>query len=130
MLYQLLSLILFFFSFNRRLLGIITKKDVLRHIKQLANQDPESVLFNWRSLISLCAFIFTHHELMQTLNLAYVHIVWIVKNFVIHSMDNGLFAFWKFKLPRRNMITATNFELFIFKKRRKKKKNYLVFIII
>ncbi|KAG8174763.1 hypothetical protein JTE90_000020, partial [Oedothorax gibbosus] len=29
-----------------RLLGIITKKDVLRHIKQLANQDPESVLFN------------------------------------------------------------------------------------
>ncbi|KAF8785365.1 H(+)/Cl(-) exchange transporter 3 like protein [Argiope bruennichi] len=31
---------------NGRLLGIITKKDVLRHIKQLANQDPESVLFN------------------------------------------------------------------------------------
>ncbi|XP_054718169.1 LOW QUALITY PROTEIN: H(+)/Cl(-) exchange transporter 5-like [Uloborus diversus] len=31
---------------NERLLGIITKKDVLRHIKQLTNQDPESVLFN------------------------------------------------------------------------------------
>ncbi|UYV60235.1 hypothetical protein LAZ67_1000513 [Cordylochernes scorpioides] len=31
---------------NGRLLGIITKKDVLRHIKQLANEDPASVLFN------------------------------------------------------------------------------------
>ncbi|XP_076362713.1 H(+)/Cl(-) exchange transporter 5-like isoform X2 [Tachypleus tridentatus] len=31
---------------NGRLLGIITKKDVLRHIKQLGNEDPESVLFN------------------------------------------------------------------------------------
>ena len=32
--------------FFRRLLGIITKKDVLRHIAQLGNQDPESILFN------------------------------------------------------------------------------------
>lgn len=31
---------------NGRLLGIITKKDVLRHIKQLESEDPESVLFN------------------------------------------------------------------------------------
>ncbi|XP_059157860.1 H(+)/Cl(-) exchange transporter 4-like isoform X2 [Physella acuta] len=31
---------------NGRLLGIITKKDVLRHIAQLRNQDPESILFN------------------------------------------------------------------------------------
>ncbi|XP_015781787.1 H(+)/Cl(-) exchange transporter 3 isoform X2 [Tetranychus urticae] len=31
---------------NGRLLGIITKKDVLRHIKQLSNEDPDSVLFN------------------------------------------------------------------------------------
>ncbi|KAB7504952.1 H(+)/Cl(-) exchange transporter 3 [Armadillidium nasatum] len=31
---------------NGRLLGIITKKDVLCHIKQLENEDPESVLFN------------------------------------------------------------------------------------
>lgn len=31
---------------NGRLLGIITKKDVLRHIAQLENQDPESILFN------------------------------------------------------------------------------------
>ena len=31
---------------NGRLLGIITKKDVLRHIAQLGNQDPESILFN------------------------------------------------------------------------------------
>ncbi|XP_076446776.1 H(+)/Cl(-) exchange transporter 4-like isoform X1 [Babylonia areolata] len=31
---------------NGRLLGIITKKDVLRHIAQLDNQDPESILFN------------------------------------------------------------------------------------
>ena len=31
----------------RRLLGIITKKDVLRHIIQLQNQDPDSILFNW-----------------------------------------------------------------------------------
>ncbi|BFZ24566.1 hypothetical protein BsWGS_27604 [Bradybaena similaris] len=31
---------------NGRLLGIITKKDVLRHIAQLQNQDPESILFN------------------------------------------------------------------------------------
>jgi chloride channel 3/4/5 len=31
---------------NGRLLGIITKKDVLRHVKQLDNEDPESVLFS------------------------------------------------------------------------------------
>lgn len=31
---------------NGRLLGIITKKDVLRHVAQLENQDPESILFN------------------------------------------------------------------------------------
>lgn len=31
---------------NGRLLGIITKKDVLRHIIQLQNQDPDSILFN------------------------------------------------------------------------------------
>ncbi|XP_060519673.1 H(+)/Cl(-) exchange transporter 5 isoform X2 [Cylas formicarius] len=31
---------------NGRLLGVITKKDVLRHIKQMDNEDPSSVLFN------------------------------------------------------------------------------------
>ncbi|XP_052283214.1 H(+)/Cl(-) exchange transporter 4-like isoform X2 [Dreissena polymorpha] len=31
---------------NGRLLGVITKKDVLRHIVQLQNQDPDSILFN------------------------------------------------------------------------------------
>jgi len=31
---------------NGRLLGIITKKDILRHIAQLENQDPDSILFN------------------------------------------------------------------------------------
>ncbi|XP_046414360.1 H(+)/Cl(-) exchange transporter 5 isoform X6 [Neodiprion pinetum] len=31
---------------NGRLLGVITKKDVLRHVKQLDNEDPSSVLFN------------------------------------------------------------------------------------
>ncbi|XP_057394096.1 H(+)/Cl(-) exchange transporter 5 isoform X2 [Balaenoptera acutorostrata] len=31
---------------NGRLLGIITKKDVLKHIAQMANQDPDSILFN------------------------------------------------------------------------------------
>jgi len=31
---------------NGRLLGIITKKDVLRHIKHMENDDPETVLFN------------------------------------------------------------------------------------
>ena len=31
---------------NGRLLGIITKKDVLRHIKRMDNEDPETVLFN------------------------------------------------------------------------------------
>jgi len=30
----------------RRLLGIITKKDILRHIAQLENEDPDSILFN------------------------------------------------------------------------------------
>lgn len=30
----------------RKLLGIITKKDVLKHIAQMANQDPDSILFN------------------------------------------------------------------------------------
>uniref|UniRef100_A0A7N9AT74 Chloride channel protein n=1 Tax=Mastacembelus armatus TaxID=205130 RepID=A0A7N9AT74_9TELE len=29
-----------------RLLGIITKKDVLRHMAQMMNQDPESIMFN------------------------------------------------------------------------------------
>jgi len=32
--------------FFSRLLGIITKKDVLRHIATLANQDPDSILFH------------------------------------------------------------------------------------
>ncbi|XP_065220056.1 H(+)/Cl(-) exchange transporter 5 isoform X1 [Planococcus citri] len=31
---------------NGRLLGVITKKDVLRYIKQMGNEDPSSVLFN------------------------------------------------------------------------------------
>jgi len=31
---------------NGKLLGIITKKDVLRHIAQLSNMDPGSILFN------------------------------------------------------------------------------------
>nr|CAD7464297.1 unnamed protein product [Timema tahoe] len=31
---------------NGRLLGVITKKDLLRHIKQMENEDPNSVLFN------------------------------------------------------------------------------------
>ncbi|XP_037035268.1 H(+)/Cl(-) exchange transporter 5 isoform X7 [Bradysia coprophila] len=31
---------------NGRLLGVITKKDVLRHIKQMDNEDPNTVLFN------------------------------------------------------------------------------------
>uniref|UniRef100_A0A336MTH3 Chloride channel protein n=1 Tax=Culicoides sonorensis TaxID=179676 RepID=A0A336MTH3_CULSO len=31
---------------NGRLLGVITKKDVLRHIKQMDNEDPSTVLFN------------------------------------------------------------------------------------
>lgn len=34
----------------RRLLGIITKKDILRHMAQMANQDPESIMFNWSAL--------------------------------------------------------------------------------
>lgn len=33
-------------SVSRRLLGIITKKDVLRHMAQMMNQDPESIMFN------------------------------------------------------------------------------------
>ncbi|KAK3567766.1 hypothetical protein QTP86_025963 [Hemibagrus guttatus] len=31
---------------NGRLLGIITKKDILRHMAQMTNRDPESILFN------------------------------------------------------------------------------------
>ncbi|XP_062514536.1 H(+)/Cl(-) exchange transporter 3-like isoform X2 [Corticium candelabrum] len=31
---------------NGRLLGIITKKDLLRHIAQMTNMDPESILFH------------------------------------------------------------------------------------
>lgn len=39
----------------RRLLGIITKKDVLKHIAQMANQDPDSILFNQNPRITgLC----------------------------------------------------------------------------
>lgn len=33
-------------SCNRRLLGVITKKDILRYIKQVDNEDPSSVLFH------------------------------------------------------------------------------------
>lgn len=40
-------LLLSFVSLCRRLLGIITKKDILRHMAQMANQDPESIMFNW-----------------------------------------------------------------------------------
>lgn len=39
-------LYLFLSLFFRRLLGIITKKDILRHMAQMANQDPESIMFN------------------------------------------------------------------------------------
>ena len=35
--------------FYRRLLGIITKKDILKHMAQIANRDPDSILFNWAS---------------------------------------------------------------------------------
>ena len=31
---------------NGRLLGIVTKKDVLRHIKRMDNEDEDEVLFN------------------------------------------------------------------------------------
>ncbi|XP_039622314.1 H(+)/Cl(-) exchange transporter 5 isoform X2 [Polypterus senegalus] len=31
---------------NGRLLGIITKKDILKHMAQMGNQDPDSILFN------------------------------------------------------------------------------------
>ncbi|KAG2466014.1 CLCN3 protein, partial [Polypterus senegalus] len=31
---------------NGRLLGVITKKDILRHMAQMANLDPESIMFN------------------------------------------------------------------------------------
>ncbi len=35
-------------SLFSRLLGIITKKDILKHMAQMANRDPDSILFNWR----------------------------------------------------------------------------------
>lgn len=31
---------------HSRLLGVITKKDVLRHVKQMDNEDPNTILFN------------------------------------------------------------------------------------
>uniref|UniRef100_A0A8B9HJ29 Chloride channel protein n=1 Tax=Astyanax mexicanus TaxID=7994 RepID=A0A8B9HJ29_ASTMX len=31
---------------NGRLLGIITKKDILKHMAQIANRDPDSIMFN------------------------------------------------------------------------------------
>ncbi|XP_061816891.1 H(+)/Cl(-) exchange transporter 5 isoform X3 [Nerophis lumbriciformis] len=31
---------------NGKLLGIITKKDILKHMAQIANRDPDSILFN------------------------------------------------------------------------------------
>uniref|UniRef100_A0A4W5KJG1 CBS domain-containing protein n=1 Tax=Hucho hucho TaxID=62062 RepID=A0A4W5KJG1_9TELE len=31
---------------NGRLLGIITKKDILKHMAQMSNRDPDSILFN------------------------------------------------------------------------------------
>lgn len=43
--YRLICVCCLLLSF-RRLLGIITKKDVLKHIAQMANQDPDSILFN------------------------------------------------------------------------------------
>lgn len=40
------TLITIEFNVFRRLLGVITKKDVLRHVKQMDNEDPNTVLFN------------------------------------------------------------------------------------
>lgn len=39
--------VFFSLSVTRRLLGIITKKDILKHMAQIANRDPDSILFNW-----------------------------------------------------------------------------------
>lgn len=36
----------YLYYFFRRLLGVITKKDILRYIKQVDNEDPSSVLFH------------------------------------------------------------------------------------
>ena len=43
MLINFLSLLTFWDTNNRRLLGIITKKDVLRHMKQMDSEDPDAV---------------------------------------------------------------------------------------
>lgn len=41
-----LNFVFSFFVLFRRLLGIITKKDILKHMAQIANRDPDSILFN------------------------------------------------------------------------------------
>lgn len=51
-------------SLIRRLLGIITKKDVLRHMAHMMNQDPESIMFNWS-----CTHRTTSDLLLNTLEL-------------------------------------------------------------
>ena len=43
----------------RRLLGIITKKDVLRHIAQLEKKDPSNIRFHWQ-----CTY--TEHTMTHT----------------------------------------------------------------
>ncbi len=48
-------------SLFSRLLGIITKKDILKHMAQMANRDPDSILFNW-SLSRLNGHSGTHTQ--------------------------------------------------------------------
>lgn len=44
--YQLIW-ILICCDFCSRMLGVITRKDILRHIELMNNLDPESVMFSW-----------------------------------------------------------------------------------
>lgn len=53
--------------FFSRLLGIITKKDVLRHIATLANQDPDSILFHWQSQLKKKTIYVLHDVISHTI---------------------------------------------------------------
>lgn len=37
----------------RRLMGIITKKDMLRHVAEIEHQDPDAIRFHWNFFIAL-----------------------------------------------------------------------------
>ena len=54
----------YYICLNSVLLGIITKKDILRHITQLQSQDSASILFSWLATILAHTADIVYHQPM------------------------------------------------------------------